>query len=184
MKANLALAICATALCLPATAGQMCGRQRVADNVRTCPNGDIPMFVADEIKPYTPPPAIERNVERQNRSADAAPGNLDYYFGVWRTRIPGAVWTSPSGYRGYDWLHVSAGVSAGDLIIKPNGTYVWASYGGKSGRWTRSDDAGYPIVLIDTVENRQWKVGIDPKHTGGRDIIVWDGGSFYYDGRK
>jgi hypothetical protein len=187
MKTKLTLGICGVLLSLNAAAGQMCGKQRVADNVRTCPNGDIPMFVADEVRPYTPPqPAIERSDQRQNRAAEAAAnaGNLDYYFGVWRTRIPGAVWTSPSGYQGYDWLHVSAGVSAGDLIIKPNGTYVWASYGGKSGRWTRSGDAGYPIVLIDTVENRQWRVGIDPKHTGGRDIIVWDGGSFYYDGRK
>lgn len=184
-KQQWMLAICAAVLSLHAAAGQMCGRQRVADNVRTCPNGDMPMFVADEVKPYTPPqPAAERAPQRQERAVPAARAGLDDYFGVWRTRIPGAVWTSPSGYRGYDWLHVSAGVSAGDLIIRPNGTYVWASYGGKSGRWVRGDDPGYPIVLIDTVENRQWKVGIDPQHTGGRDIIVWDGNSFYYDGRK
>lgn len=184
MKAKLVLGICGALLSLQATAGQLCGKQRVADNVRTCPNGDMPMFVADEVKPYVPPAATAARNDQRQRAAETAPASLDDYFGVWRTRIPGAVWTSPSGYRGYDWLHVSAGVSAGDLIIKPNGTYVWASYGGKAGRWTRSDDAGYPIVLIDTVENRQWKVGLDPKHTGGRDIIVWDGGSFYYDGRK
>lgn len=32
-----------------------------------------------------------------------------YFFGARRTRIPGAVWTSPSRYQGYDWLHVRAG---------------------------------------------------------------------------
>lgn len=189
MTKKLALGTMALLASLNAAAGQMCGNQRVADNVRSCPNGDIPMFVADEVKPYTPPqPAVEHRPERQGQASNANPSGADasspdYFFGVWRTRIPGAVWTSPSGYQGYDWLHVRAGVSAGDLIIKPNGTYVWNSYGGKAGRWVRGDSA-YPIVLIDTVENRQWRVGADPKRIGGRDIIVWDGNSFYYDGRK
>lgn len=129
-------------------------------------------------------PRGQRNNEASSaRPAASAAAHLDYYFGVWRTAIPGAVWTSPSGYRGVEWLHVSTGVSAGDLIIRPNGTYVWNSYGGKAGRWV-DGDAEYPIVLIDTVENRRWKVGADPRHTGGRDIMVWDGNSIYYDGRK
>ena len=177
---------------LHASAGQMCGGQRVADNVRSCPDGGIPMFVADEVKPYTPPdlhtaPTMAPGSQRQSRPAQAGQsGNAaspDYYFGVWRARIPGAVWSSPSGYQGYDWLHVRAGVSAGDLIIRPDGTYVWNSYGGKAGRWMRGD-AGHPVVLIDTVENRQWRVGAGPGRTGGREIIVWDGSSFHYDGRR
>lgn len=181
---------------LVAVAGhQVCGSQPVAQNVRTCPDGGIPMFVADEIKPYpAPQPARDwqhqaerRDWRERDRAAPASPdtgaGDLNYYFRVWRTRIPGAVWTSPSGYRGHDWLHVSAGVAVGDLIIRPDGTYVWNSYGGKKGQWVRGD-AEYPIVLIDTAEHRQWKVSVDPRHAGGRDIIVWDGNSFYYDGRK
>jgi len=184
-----------TLVSLNALAGQMCGNQRVADNVRSCPNGDIPMFVADEVKPLTPPqpavapqPAPEYRGKNQQRNANFSQvatdaGKPDYFFGVWRTRIPGAVWTSPSGYQGYDWLHVRTGASAGDLIIKPDGTYVWNSYGGKSGRWVRGD-AEFPVVLIDTVENRQWRVGADPKRIGGRDIVVWDGNSFSYDGRR
>ncbi|HWP12843.1 MAG TPA: hypothetical protein VNN06_13540 [Ramlibacter sp.] len=199
---------------LGAMAGhQVCGKREVPSNVRTCPDGSIPMYVADEIKPYVPPqPAARpsrpvqandnipsgRLVRRddaarptpvQDHSSTGRPqadatANLNYYFGVWRTNIPGAVWTSPSGYQGREWLHVSAGAAAGDLIIKPDGTYVWNSYGGKSGRWISAADAVYPIVLIDTSENRRWKVGADPKHTGGRDIMIWDGNSFYYNGRK
>lgn len=112
--------------------------------------------------------------------AKADPSSL---YGVWRTNIPGAVWTSPGTYN--DWLHVSTGVAVGDLIIRPDGTYIWNSYGGKSGNWTQTHgDSDYPIVLIDTVENKQWKVGVDPKHIGGRDIMIWDGNSIYYDGRK
>lgn len=191
LKKKLALGISGLLLAsLPALAGQMCGSQRVADSVRSCPNGDMPMFVADEVKAYTnPAPAAEpRNGKRQNRlidagSASGGAGSPEYYFGVWRTRIPGAVWTSPSGYQGVDWLHVRAGVSAGDLIIRPDGSYVWNSYGGKEGRWVRGD-AAFPVVLIDTVENRRWHVGADAKRIGGRDIVVWDGNSFYYDGRK
>lgn len=182
---------------LAAQAGrQMCGNQEVPASARSCPDGSSPMFIADEIKvppqpgrePVQAParkPRARWNEETNTVQPAAAPGaRLAYYFGVWRTSIPGAVWTSPSGYRGLDWLHVSTGVSAGDLIIRPNGTYVWNSYGGKAGRWVDGDDAAYPIVLIDTEENRRWKVGADLRHTGGRDIMVWDGNSIYYDGRK
>lgn len=200
IAACLALAV----LVLPAGAiagHQLCGRQVVPDHVRRCPDGSIPMFVADEVKPHAPHPGFTPQPARtltpgahppglvmpgtqvHPAPAPAAPpAGLDYFFRVWRTRIPGAVWTSPSGYAGYDWLHVSTGVSVGDLIIRPNGTYVWNSYGGKSGRWVRGD-AEYPIVLIDTAENRRWKVGIDPRHTGGRDIVLWDG-YYWYDGRR
>jgi hypothetical protein len=199
------------AIPLAAMAGrQVCGKNEVPANLRTCPDGSSPMFVADEIKPYVPPQPIARPSQPNarpsqpnawpdqptarptppSRSTPVTPedrpqsnANLNYFFGVWRTNIPGAVWTSPSGYQGRDWLHVSAGAAAGDLIIKPNGTYVWASYGGKSGRWI-AGDAEWPIVLIDTSENRKWRVGADAKHTGGRDIMIWDGNSFYYDGRK
>ncbi|WP_286758349.1 hypothetical protein, partial [Ralstonia sp. RL] len=54
MKTTWMLAACGALLSLHAAAGQMCGKQRVADNVRTCPNGDIPMFVADERRRGSP----------------------------------------------------------------------------------------------------------------------------------
>jgi len=108
--------------------------------------------------------------------------NIESLIGRWHTRVPGAVWQTPSGREGYDNLHVSSGVKSGDLVINANGTYVWNSYGGKKGNWVKGD-SGYPIVLIDKSENKKWKVGYDSKHTGGRDIIIWDG-NVWYDGKK
>jgi hypothetical protein len=122
------------------------------------------------------------NDRGHDRSRDAAGTSPEYFFGVWRTRIPGAVWSSPSGYRGYDWLSVRAAVNVGDLIIRPDGTYVWNSGGGKAGRWERGR-GDWPIVLIDTVEKRRWMVSADRMHTGGRDIVVSDGNSSF-DGRR
>lgn len=185
-------------LALPpgALAGQYkCGTVKVPETTRSCPDGSIPIYAADEVQvdpparpePSRPAPAPRRPAAPSSPATGgsaAKASGLDTFFGVWRTRIPGAVWTSPSGYDRYDWLHVAAGVSVGDLIIRPDGTYVWNSYGGKSGRWEKGDSAEWPIVLIDTVENRRWVVGVDPNHTGGRDIVVWDGNAFSYDGRR
>ncbi len=208
---KIVMLCCSLLLLLPpalAVAGRaLCGNQEVPRTTRRCPDGGLPVFVADEIKPYTSTGvkpyssdqvkpyqsqpvqngSAGRHDDRQPASktapGDAGSAELNSYFGVWRTRIPGAVWTSPSGYQGYDWLHVSAGVSVGDLIIRPDGTYIWNSYGGKKGKWVRGDES-YPIVLIDATENRKWKVAVDPRHTGGRDIVIWDGNYYYYDGRR
>lgn len=209
------LVVALATLPLVAMAGQqMCGRTPVPSSARRCPDGSIPVYVADGIKPYvaTPipsaPPARQvQPVHPGQQVQPAYPGqalpaqppvptdpvaaagkhkpgkaaDLNSFFGVWRTNIPGAVWTSPSGYPGQDWLHVSAGAAAGDLIIKPDGSYVWASYGGKSGRWVKGD-AEYPLVLIDTVENRRWRVGPDARQPGR--LLIWDGSAYYYHGRR
>lgn len=107
MKTKLAVGMSGLLLAsLHAFAGQMCGNQRVADKVRTCPNGDMPMFVADEVKPYTPQPAVNPppaadsvGSKRQSRLINAGSsggdaGSPEYYFGVWRTRgflLPGCL---------------------------------------------------------------------------------------------
>lgn len=106
---------------------------------------------------------------------------LGFYLGIWRTRVPGAVWASPSGYEGYDWQRTNVALAAGDLLIKPDGTYVWNSHGGKSGQWAPGD-AEHPLVLIDLAEHKRWSVGVDPKHKGN--IVLWDGDAASYDGRK
>ncbi len=127
---------------------------------------------------FGPTPLLVNTVANLVKVANVDPSSV---FGVWHTSIPGGVWTSPGTYT--DWLHISTGVADGDLIIRPDGTYIWNSYGGKSGSWVRGDSV-YPVVLIDTVENRQWKVGLDSEHSQGRDIMIWDGRFFYYNGRK
>ncbi len=122
---------------------------------------------------------IEKKIDTKN---DNNKNNVESLIGTWHTRIPGAVWQTPSGRDGYDNLHVSSGLKSGDLVINANGTYKWNSYGGKKGNWIKGD-SGYPIVLIDNVEKKKWRVGYDSKHTGGRDIIIWDG-YIWYDGKK
>lgn len=160
---------------MQATAGhQECNHHPVADSVRSCPDGSIPMYVAGDL----PRPA--QAASGTHASATATPDGL---YGVWRTRVGGAVWTSPTGYDGTAWLHVGMGVAVGDLIIRPDHTYLWNAWGGKRGRWVQGD-ADYPVVLIDTAEDRRWRVGFDPHHTGGRDIVVWDGQYYSYDGRR
>lgn len=138
-----------------------------------------------EIVELQAPPAASGPAQGAHPAAEARPpareeADLSYFFRVWRTRIPGAVWQSPSATPGWDVLHVSAGAQAGDLTIFPDGRYVWNSYGGKKGRWVREGGA---IVLVDTVEGKRWSVRRDPDRQGGRDIVVWDG-SVWYDGRK
>ncbi len=170
---------------LVAVAGhQVCGNQEVAANVRKCSDGSIPRYIADEVQRRPSEHEVKKHGSlTQDNTPVPNASDLSYYFRVWRTNIPGGVWTSPSEHSGYDKLHISPGMATGDLLIKSDGTYIWNAYGGKKGSWVQGD-AEYPIVLIDTVENRRWRVSIDPKHLGGRDIIVWDGKSIYYNGRK
>jgi hypothetical protein len=181
------------------SADQYCGKTKVAESVSKCPDGSIPVFFSAPVQPQgtaQPVPRPEGAVAPPSRpdvparpAVAAAPptkssqgkaSGLEFFFGVWRTSIPGAVWTSPTGYDGTSWLHVAAGVSAGDLIIKPDGTYVWNSYGGKKGRWERGD-AESPIVLVDTVENRRWNVSVNSRKS--EQIFVWDG-FYHYEGRR
>lgn len=181
-----------SALPLDAMAGYQCGKQAVSSSTRSCPDGSIPMFVADEVKPYSPPQPVYESGRRSNEAERQLPKNdkqqasdlssPGYYFGVWHTNVPGSVWTTASEVRGYDRLHAKPGALAGDLVIKPNGTYTWNAYGGKSGRWV-TGDADSPIILIDTAENRRWGVMPD-KSAGGREIYLYDGSSFSYRGRR
>lgn len=79
-------------------------------------------------------------------------------------------------------MEIFPGAAAGDLLIRPDGSYAWASYGGKVGRWV-AGDSDYPLVLIDTVERKRWKVGLDERG-GGRRIYIWDGDAITYNGSR
>ncbi|HLO75396.1 MAG TPA: hypothetical protein VK196_02945 [Magnetospirillum sp.] len=147
---------------------QTCGGKVVGNSVRTCPDGSLPMYQADTITPVAP--ASEQ--PRQKTERRATKQDAGALMGVWHTGVSGGVWQTPSAVPGYNTLHVSPGVRAGDLTIDPSGRYVWNSYGGKTGRW-EPGDSEYPIVLIDTAEHRRWKVGPDQRHPGR--IFIWDG---------
>jgi hypothetical protein len=139
----------------------------------------LEVFRADEVKPSPASQASPAWPPGAARPAPASPG-ISALLGLWQTNIPGAVYTAPSSRPGYDELHVGSGAAAGLLRLNADRTYSWNSYGGKTGRWEASGDAAYPLTLVDSVENKRWKVGLDPR-TG--ELIVW-GGSYWYNGRR
>ena len=157
-----------------------------AQEVKPVQAQDVRPVQAQDVRPVPAVPEV-----RSTSTGHAAPGTVragaqgkpEALFGRWRTRLPGAVWQAPSPVPGYDVLHVTTGARAGDLLIRPDGTYVWQSYGGKSGRWERGD-AEYPVVLVDAAEGKRWRVGLDPRRENGRELIIWDGGSFAYEGQR
>ncbi|MFD2365333.1 hypothetical protein [Pseudoduganella sp. GCM10020061] len=147
-------------------------------------------YQAQDIKPYQPG-AVEQEPRREEARPPArseAPAstqvsaNVRGLLGAWQSGVSGAVWTSPSSIPGWENLHISPGAMAGLLVIYPNGTYVWNSYGGKKGRWSTSNDTDYPIVLDDRVENKKWQVGFD-RASPGR-IWIYDGNSISYSAKR
>lgn len=148
----------------------------------SAPAQEVRPVQAQPVQPRPPAPQV-RGAKAPTPAQPAAAARPSALFGRWRTRIPGGVWQSPSPVPGYDVLNVSTGARAGDLIIRPDGTYVWQSYGGKSGRW-EPGDAEHPVVLVDTSEGKRWRVRLDPKRENGRELIIWGGGSFNYEGRR
>ena len=172
-----------------------CAGVIVSESTRTCSDGTIPLYQAAVIQPTPRPtqpvphpvqPAPQPVLPAVSPSTPTPPANavdVRAFFGVWHTNVPGAVWTTSSNLSGYDRLHVGAGAVAGSLVIKPNGTYTWASYGGKSGKWEQGG-ADSPIVLIDTVEKRRWQISFDRQHPDGKHIYIWDGNAYYYSGRR
>lgn len=172
MRSKFCIAAAAALVCLaagPAWAGgyYTCNGKRLPPGVDDCPDGSIAMFHAEDVPQVRPPAPVKPD----RRTAQPAPS----LFGVWRTKVPGAVWESPGSRQGYNRLNVAPGARAGDLVIHQDGRYTWNSYGGKKGRWMKGDDPAYPIVLIDTVENKLWRVGWDRDH-----LVVWDGSIWYF----
>lgn len=147
-------------------------------------------YSAEEVKPRPSGAVSQRNPSQAPAPARQAQGlpapvkqqkpNLQAVVGIWQTNIPGAVYTTPSGIAGYDTLQVSSGAAAGLLRINADGTYSWNSYGGKKGKWVKTGEAEYPVEILDTVENRRWKVGYS---SAKKTLIIWSG-SFWYEGRK
>jgi len=160
----------------------------------------IEVFKPQEVQPWQPPPprqqpsaqpgpaanvqpAVEpyrRSPEAPAQAAPAAASGAAALLGLWQTNIPSAVYTTPSARPGYDLLHVSSGAAAGLLKLHRDGSYSWNSYGGKRGKWVETGRSDYPIEIIDTMENKRWLVGLDPR---SGELIVW-AGSYWYNGRR
>lgn len=193
-----------------ASAGYLvCNGQLVSNKVNTCPDGSIPKYVPESTTPnpapYSPlpqpqpvPPTQQTQqiyppysppVQQSIQNVQPLPPayqqrDVSLFLGVWRTNIAGAVWASPTGYQGSNWAYMTAGVALGDLIIKPDGTYVWMWPSRKNGRWeVQPSTAPYPLLLIDEDENRRWHLGWSNSYSG-QQLYITDGGPRIHIGRR
>ncbi|TFW35986.1 hypothetical protein [Massilia horti] len=172
MKRAIQLAVIT---CLAGSAGAQEIKPYQAQEIKPYRAQEIKPYQAQEVKPSRPASEPPGRSERQGAAGMAE------LMGAWQSSVSGAVWTSPSSVPGFDTLHISPGALAGLLVIYPNGTYIWNSYGGKKGRWTRSDKSDYPLVLEDTVENKRWYVGLDQRT---QRLYIWDGNAISYTARR
>ncbi len=96
--------------------GSYVGNGRCSDGTIAVYRGPPPPSAQrqEQVSPVSPGPSERKYVP--------ATGSL---LGVWSTMVPGAVWTSPSAFPGWQTLHIRPGALAGLLVIYPNGRYVW-----------------------------------------------------------
>lgn len=145
-----------------------------------CSDGGIPVFIAESVQPTpTPRPDPEQQTQPPTAARDIAA-----LLGVWDTNVPSSVITRYSRALDREFVSVAPGARGRLLKIKPDGTWVWQSYGGKRGTWRRNPDPkGYPILLDDPSENATWGVGPDTRDSRG-DIIIQKASGVYYVGRR
>jgi hypothetical protein len=108
-------------------------------------------------------------------------------FGTYQYWVPGVSYVTHDYSNSQTVLVTSSGsgVLPGGIRIKADKTYIWnSSWDGKviTGSWKESGDSGYPILLIDAQEGKSWYVGNFSDQ--GSDIIVYDGNSIWYYGKK
>lgn len=112
--------------------------------------------------------------------------DLHSYYGLYQYWVPGTSYTVPDYTNQQLVIHNSSGtgVLPGGISISGDNKYVWnSSWDGKviKGTWRITNDAGYPIELLNAQENKSWRIGRAPDKSA--DIIIWDGSTWYY-GKK
>lgn len=125
---------------------QTCAEKFVSMDIVRCPDGSTPHYAIGD-----PPGA-----PAAKGSAKTATATGDTLYGVWHTNRPGAGYSSALDIPGAYLLNARPGLAQGDLTISPNGTYVWNSFTGTSGRWARGETKG--IVLYDEINHTKWMV--------------------------
>jgi hypothetical protein len=113
---------------------QTCAEKFVSMDIVRCPDGSVPHYNTGN-----PPGAASSPTASKPGGAEASP--LDHLFGIWHTNRPGASYASALDVPG---------------TISPNGTYVWNSFSGTSGRWVRSETKG--LTLYDEPHHTKWLV--------------------------
>jgi len=166
----LAAAACA-ALALPSSAA--------AGDIQPVQAQGVDPVHADDVQPA---PAAEPVAPNPGSAPSPAQSDVKakpvrWYFGAWKTRVPGTSYETDDGTTVTQTT--STGTGWGDkLVIRRNGTYRWK---GHEGRWSRTGNPSYPIVLrhVKSVNGRGWAVGFDGRHG----VYIADG-STWYEGRR
>jgi len=143
---------------------QSCGGEQVAEDVVRCPDGSIPAFSFGAAP--APEDADAAGLKQRAETNAAFTGTA---FGVWHTNRPGIAYQTTSDVPGYTALNILPGVRPGDLTIDPNGSFVWNTTRGMSGKWVAGDKLA-PVVLLDVVDGKKWHIQIFDDH-----IEIYDG---------
>lgn len=136
-----------------------------------CPDGNIGhLFKADSIA------CKQHDPNRPNRIA------LSEFIGKWNTWVPGAAYSVDDHVNNVRVNHTSLGSAAHlDLVISPNGTYVWK---GIRGNWGTTNDDENPIVLYRAVDGHDWQVSILENWYGYLALSDATNSGIYYYGKR
>lgn len=179
------------AMSLPITAHAghyECNHRPVAKSTQQCPDGSIPMYLADPMRSEQPRqpemPAQPNSFPDPPMQLNQVSGNPSSLFGLWETNVSSATWTGPSDRWGYAVQHSSAGALSGGLLIRNNRTFRWNSaYCTHNAGWSKTGDPGRPIVLhcINDGRPKDWSAALDTRHPGH--IHIWDEWGVSYNGK-
>lgn len=120
-------------------------------------SGTLKQYQSKSVKLNAPPPVRKRPVE--------------WFVGAWATWVPGGTYERPAGNDMVQQV-TSAGAAGRQLVVLANGTYRW---GAIAGRWRRTGDAAYPILLQRALDGHDWKLGTAPASARNAQITLWDG---------
>ncbi len=173
MRLHTVLKSCATAALLVAAAAA--GALLSARVVRA--DDGIPIYTASAISTFT---ASTVTVEKpgsvpRSRGGKTKPVKLSFFFGSWKTFVPGASYVTPDQPgSGTGTIHTSPGALGTTLVIRGDRRWAWK---GRVGTWKPTGDADYPLELLNAVDGHDWRVGVDVHHP--KRIFVWDGSTWY-----
>ncbi len=129
---------------------QTCADKFVSLEIVRCPDGSVPHYTLGD------PPAAAGMAGMARPPAKSGNPDISELFGVWHTNRPGESYMNALDVPGSYLLAAKPGLGQGDLTISPNGTFVWNSFSGTSGRWVRGEKAG--LVLYDESTRTKWRL--------------------------
>ena len=154
----VSLAIMAAVVMSPISAQanyQTCADKFVSMDIVRCPDGAVPHYNIGD-PPAAPSAAPSAAPGRQQAKPTSPESEIDSLYGVWHTNRPGTSYMTAMDVPGSYLLAAKPGLAQGDLTISPNGSFVWNTFSGTSGRWVRSEKTS--IVLYDESTRTKWRI--------------------------